>query len=109
MKHDRPDPLAHARSIAPRSYNYLHTVKFTYLVLQWNFHPCGTGFIIRSACINELFLTVRDLKRLHLNGAAEVVTDTFPTCWEVEVMLNDSKGKNAEDDAEDDEGDMYVR
>jgi hypothetical protein len=47
------------------------------------------------------------LKGLHLEGAAEVVTETFPTCWEVEVMDN---GRNAEDGAEDDEkGDVYVR
>jgi hypothetical protein len=33
-----------------------------------------------------LFLTVQDLKELHLEGRAQVVTGTFPACWEVEIM-----------------------
>jgi hypothetical protein len=50
------------------------------------------------------------LKGLHLEGAAKVVTETIPTCWEVEVMHNGDKSRNAEDGAEDDEeGDVYVR
>jgi hypothetical protein len=37
--------------------------------------------------------------------------ESFPTCWEVEVMHNGNKGRNAEDGAEDDneKGDVYVR
>ena len=35
----------------------------------------------------------------------EVVMGTFPTCWELEAM----DGRNAEDGAEDDNGDMYFR
>jgi hypothetical protein len=35
----------------------------------------------------------------------EVVMGTFPTCWELEAM----DGRNAEDGAEDENGDMYVR
>jgi hypothetical protein len=57
-----------------------------------------------------LFLAVRDLKGLHLEGAAKVGTETFPTCWEVEVMHDGDKSRNAEDGADDDEkGDVYVR
>jgi len=33
-----------------------------------------------------LFLTLQNLKELHLEGRVQVVTGTFPTCWEVEVM-----------------------
>ena len=56
------------------------------------------------------FLAVRDLKGLHLEGAANVITETLPTCWEVEVMDNGDKSRNAKDDAEDDEkGDVLVR
>lgn len=53
------------------------------------------------------FLAVRDLKGLQLEGAANVVLETFPTCWDVEVMHNCDKSRNAEDGAEDD--DVYVR
>jgi hypothetical protein len=50
------------------------------------------------------------LKGLHLEGASQVVTETYPTCWEVEVMNNGDKSRNVEDGAEDDEkGDVYVR
>jgi hypothetical protein len=50
------------------------------------------------------------LKGLHLEGAAKVVTETIPTCWEVEVMHGGDKSGNAEDGPEDDEkGDVYVR
>jgi hypothetical protein len=51
------------------------------------------------------------LKGLQLEGAAKVVTETFPTCWEVEVMHNGDKSRNAEDGAEgdDEKGDVYVR
>jgi hypothetical protein len=35
----------------------------------------------------------------------EVVMGIFPTCWELEAM----DGRNAEDGAEDNNGDMYVR
>jgi len=47
------------------------------------------------------------LKGLHLEEAAEVVTDTFPTCWEVEVMDNGNRNSTAED--HDENGDVYVR
>lgn len=50
---------------------------------------------------------VRDLKGLHLEGSAEVVTGDFPTCWEVEVM--DNGYKNAEVGDEDENRDVYVR
>jgi len=77
---------------------------------QWEFRPCGAGFIIGSVFKSDLFLAVRDLKGLHLEGAVAVVTDTFPTCWEVEVIPDGDKCGNAEDSAEDDEkGDVDVR
>ncbi|KAN0103699.1 hypothetical protein V8E52_011724 [Russula decolorans] len=77
---------------------------------QWEFHPCGAGFIIGSVVRSGSFLAVRDLKGLHLEGASQVVTETYPTCWEVEVMNNGDKSRNVEDGAEDDEkGDVYVR
>jgi hypothetical protein len=47
------------------------------------------------------------LKGLHLEGAAEVVTGTFPTCWELEIM--DNGNRNAEGGAEHEDGDVYVR
>jgi hypothetical protein len=79
-------------------------------VLQWEFHPCGAGFVISSVFRSGSFLAVRDLKGLHLEEAAEVVTETFPTCWEVEVMNNGNKSGNSEDGTEDDvKGDVYVR
>jgi hypothetical protein len=75
--------------------------------MQWEFHPCGSGFVIGSAVRSDSFLAVRDLKGLHLEGAAKVDLETFPTCWEVEVMHNGDKSGNAEGGAEDD--DAYVR
>jgi len=53
---------------------------------QWEFRPCGEGFTINSVFNSKLFLTVRDLKELQLEGRVQIVTGTFPTCWEVEVM-----------------------
>jgi len=77
---------------------------------QWEFHPCGAGFVIGSVVGRDSFLAVRDLKGLHLEQAAEVVLETFPTCWELEVMDNGIGKRAAEDGAEDDEnGDVYVR
>ena len=35
----------------------------------------------------------------------EVVMGTFPTCWDLEAM----DGRNAEDGADDENGDMYFR
>jgi len=51
------------------------------------------------------------LKGLHLEGAAAVVTETFPTCWEIEVMDNGNRNRTVEDCVEDDDenGDVYVR
>lgn len=63
-----------------------HPVLLLYLRLQWEFRPCGKGFIISSIHSSGSFLMVQDLKGLHLEGSAQVVTGTFPTCWEVEVM-----------------------
>jgi hypothetical protein len=54
-----------------------------------------------------LFLVVQNLKGLHLEGSAEVVTGDFPTCWELEVM--DNGYRSAEVGAEDENGDVYVR
>jgi hypothetical protein len=57
-----------------------------------------------------LFLAVRDLEGLCLEGAAQVVAETFPTCWDVEVMRSGDRSRDAEDGAEDEEiGDVYVR
>jgi hypothetical protein len=42
-----------------------------------------------------------------LEGAAEVVTGGFPTCWELDVMYNGNR--TAEDGIEDENGDVYVR
>jgi len=55
---------------------------------QWDFCPCGAGFIINSVYNSGTFVTVQpgDLKGLHRNGSMQVVTGAFPTCWEVEVL-----------------------
>jgi len=59
----------------------------TTLCCQWDFCPCGAGFIINSVYSSGSFVTVRpDLKDLHLDGSTQVVTGAFPTCWEVEVL-----------------------
>ena len=42
---------------------------------------------------------------LHTESNTEVVTGTFPLCWEMEVMDNGS----AEDDENVDGGDVYTR
>jgi len=74
---------------------------------QWEFLPCGPGFIINSVKSSDLFLTLQDLKRLYLEGSAQLVTGTFPTCWEVEVMDN---GSSCESENEPEHGrDVYVR
>jgi len=75
---------------------------------QWEFHPCGKGFIINSAHSSNLFLMLRDLKGLHLEGSAQVVTGTFPTCWEVEVdAMDDSLDRSATGPA-DKPGDIFA-
>ncbi|KAI9449527.1 hypothetical protein F5148DRAFT_1247340 [Russula earlei] len=66
---------------------------------QWEFHSCGAGFIISSVWKNS-FLAVRDLKGLQLGGRVPVVTDDFPTCWEVEVM-DIGSGAEGKDETED--------
>jgi len=77
-----------------------------YLLLQWEFRPCGKGFIINSVHSSDLFLMLRDLKGLHLEGSAQVVTGTFPTCWEVEVM-GDRSAPGPVDEPGD--GDIFAR
>ncbi|KAH9991303.1 hypothetical protein BJV77DRAFT_1008864 [Russula vinacea] len=72
---------------------------------QWDFRPCGAGYLISSAK-NGSFLVVRDITRL-LEGAAEVVTGPFPTCWELEVMYNGNR--TAGNGIEDENGDVFVR
>jgi len=49
------------------------------------------------------------LKGLHLEGAAAVVPETLPTCWEIEVMDNGNRNRTAEDSIDDENGDVYVR
>jgi hypothetical protein len=87
----------------------VHSFTYSYFVLQWGFRPCGAGFVIGSIVRSNWFLAVRDLKGLHLEGAAAVVTETFPTCWEIEVMDNGNRNRTAEDCIEDENGDVYVR
>jgi len=53
---------------------------------QWEFRPCGDGFIIDSVHSSGSFITVRDLNGLHRGGSARVVAAAFPTCWDVEVL-----------------------
>jgi len=53
---------------------------------QWDFRPCGEGFIINSVHSSGSFVTVRDLKGLHQGGSARVVPGSLPTCWDVEVL-----------------------
>ncbi|KAI0287758.1 hypothetical protein BC826DRAFT_900182, partial [Russula brevipes] len=65
---------------------------------QWEFHPCGAGFIIKNVGRDASFLAVEDLHGLQLDENVQVVTGDFPTCWEMEVMDNGSA-----DDDEDDE------
>jgi len=92
------------------TYTVTFTFTFAYYFVKWEFRPCGAGFIIGSVVRSSLFLAVRDSNVLgpHLEGAAGVVTETLPTCWEVELMHNGNK--NAEGGAEDDEkGEVYVR
>jgi hypothetical protein len=48
------------------------------------------------------------LKGLHLEGAAEVVTGAFPTCWELEIIVNGNR--TAENGAETLEiGGVFIR
>ena len=98
------DPIYGPARVVPRSCNILF-----YSVLQWEFHPCGAGFIVSSVFNSDLFLAVRDWKELHLEGATEVVTENIPTCWEVEVMNNGNESRDAEDGEDDEKGDVYVR
>jgi len=51
---------------------------------QWEFCPCGTGFII-SSVQNGSFLAVQDLSRLH-NGSTPVYPGSLPMCWDVEIL-----------------------
>ena len=53
---------------------------------QWDFRPCGEGFILESVHSGGSFVTVRDLKGLHQRGSAQVVAAALPTCWDVEVL-----------------------
>ena len=53
---------------------------------QWEFRPCGEGFIIETIYHRGWFVTVRDLKALHQSRSAHVVASAFPTCWDVEVL-----------------------
>jgi hypothetical protein len=46
---------------------------------------------------------IQDLKGLHLEGSAQVVTGTFPTCWEVEVDDRNAPGPV------DEPGDIFAR
>jgi len=55
---------------------------------QWEFCPCGTGFIINSIRANDfkLFVAVQDLNSLHLEGSTKVVPRSLPMCWNVELL-----------------------
>lgn len=104
------DPRALCRGHTMSQISYTVTFTLMYSVLQWEFHPCGSGFIIGSVYRSYLFLAVRDWKGLQSEEAAEVVTDTFPTCWEVELLNYGNESRDTEDGADDDErGDVYVR
>lgn len=81
-----PAVAAIARRPTAHATVHDHPVLLLYLRLQWEFRPCGKGFIISSVHSSGSFLMLQDLKGLHLEGSAQVVTGTFPTCWEVEVM-----------------------
>jgi hypothetical protein len=75
------------------------------LRLQWDFRPCGKGYIINSVHSSGSFLMLQDLKGLHLEGSAQVVTGTFPTCWEVEVTMDDRNAPGPVDEP----GDIFAR
>jgi hypothetical protein len=79
------------------------TCRGVWRILQWEFHPCGAGFVIKNVSSGS-FLTVEDLVGLHHDKSTEVITGDFPMCWEMEVMDNAS----AEDDENVDE-DVYTR
>jgi len=49
------------------------------------------------------------LKGLHLEGAVAVVTETLPTCWEIEVVDNGKRNRTAEDCIDDENGDVYIQ
>jgi len=53
---------------------------------QWDFLPCGEGFILGGVHSSGLFVTVRDLKGLHWGGSAQALATAFPTCWDVEIL-----------------------
>jgi len=53
---------------------------------QWDFLPCGEGFILGGVHSSGLFVTVRDLKGLHWGGSAQALAAAFPTCWDVEIL-----------------------
>ena len=46
---------------------------------------------------------LQDMKGLHLEGSAQVVTGTFPTCWEVEMDESSAPGPV------DESGDIFAR
>jgi hypothetical protein len=55
---------------------------------QWEFRPCGEGFVINSVRSSGSFVAVQDLTGLGLcrEGGAQVVAEAIPTCWKVEVL-----------------------
>jgi len=55
---------------------------------QWEFCPCGEGFVINSVHSNSSFVDVRNLTGLGLRreGGAQVIAGATPTCWKVEVL-----------------------
>jgi len=56
------------------------------VVCQWEFCPCGTGFIINSIRTSCLFVAVQDLNSLHLEGSTKAIPGPLPMCWNVELL-----------------------
>jgi hypothetical protein len=73
-----------------------HIIVGYHFAWQWEFSPCGTGFIINSVH-NGSFLAVRDLSRLHMEGSTQVVPGSLPMCWDVEILPVGPTGMEPDD------------
>ena len=89
-----PSPLADLVTTVRRRTRALHCVRFhaTHIIMccnavcQWEFSPCGTGFIINNIRANGLFVAVQDLNNLHLEGSTKAIPGSLPMCWNVELL-----------------------
>ena len=73
----------------PRGIAYNHTRSCAATSgCQWEFRPCGEGFVINSVRSSGSFVAVQDLTGPGLcrEGGAQVVAEAIPTCWKVEVL-----------------------